>query len=47
MLKVNSLSIKKLDLAYFSAFASDSVPLDTNTDVDSDPWSAMNALTSL
>jgi len=34
-------------LAYFSAFTSDSVPLDTNTNVDSGPWSAMNALTSL
>jgi len=34
-------------LAYFSAFASDSVPSDTNTDVDSDPWSEMNALTIL
>ena len=36
-----------LDLAYFSAFASDSVPSDTSTDVNSDSWSAMNALTSL
>jgi len=36
-----------LDLAYFSIFASDSIPSDTSTDVDSDPWSAMNALTSL
>jgi len=36
-----------LDLAYFSAFASDSVPSDTSTHVGSDPWSAMNALTSL
>ena len=36
-----------LDLAYFFAFASDSVPLDTSTDVDNDPWSIMNALTSL
>jgi len=36
-----------LDLAYFFAFASDSVPSDTSTDVDSDPWSTMNALTSL
>ena len=34
-------------MAYFSAFASNSVPSDTSTDVDSDPWSAMNALTSL
>jgi len=38
---------KDLDLAYFSAFASDSIPSDTSTDVGSDPWSAMNALTSL
>jgi len=38
---------KDLDLAYFPAFAYDYVPLDTSTDVDSDPWSAMNALTSL
>ena len=28
-------------------FASDSVPSDTSTDVDDDPWSAINALTSL
>jgi len=34
-------------LDYFSAFASDFVPSDASTDVDSDPWSAMNALTSL
>jgi len=38
---------KDLDLAYFSIFVSDSVTSDTSTDVDSDPWSAMNALTSL
>ena len=38
---------ENLDLAYFSAFASDSVPSNTNTDIDSDAWSAMNALTSL
>jgi len=38
---------ENLDLAYFSAFASDSVPSDTSTDMDSDPCSAMNALTSL
>jgi len=38
---------ENLDLAYFTAFASDSVLSDTSTDVDSDPWSAMNALTSL
>jgi len=36
-----------LDLAYFSTFALDSVRSDTSTDVDSDPWSTMNALTSL
>jgi len=36
-----------LDLAYFSVFASNSIPLDTSTDVNSDPWSAMNTLTSL
>ena len=36
-----------LNLAYFSVFASDSIPSDISTDVDSDPWSAMNALTSL
>ena len=28
-----------LNLAYFSVFASDSVPSDTSTDVDNDPWS--------
>ena len=37
---------EELDLAYFSVFASDSVPSDTSTDVD-DLWSAMDALTSL
>ena len=36
-----------LNLAYFSVFASDSVPSDISTEVDSDPLSAMNALTSL
>jgi len=36
-----------LDLAYFSAFALNFVPLDTSTDMDNNPWSAMNALTSL
>ena len=36
-----------LDLAYFSAFASDSVSSGSSTDMNSDPWSAMNALTSL
>ena len=28
---------EKLNLAYFSVFASDSIPLDTSTDVDDDP----------
>jgi len=28
-------------------FASDSVPSDTGTDADDDPWSAIDALTSL
>ena len=36
-----------LDLTYFSVFASDSVPSDTSTDMDSNPWLAMKALTSL
>ena len=34
-------------MAYFSALASDSVPSDTSIDIDIDPWSAMNVLTSL
>ena len=34
-------------MIYFSAFASDSVPSDTSTDMDSDQWSAVNALTLL
>ena len=38
---------EKLDLAYFSACASDSIPSDTSTDVDDDLWSAIGALTSL
>jgi len=38
---------EELDLTYFSMFASDSVPSDTSTDVDDDPWSAIDALTSL
>ena len=29
---------EELDLAYFSIFAFDFVPLDTSTDVDDDPW---------
>ena len=38
---------EELDLSYFSVFASDSVPSDTSIVVDDDPWSAINALTSL
>ena len=38
---------EELDLAYFSVFASDSVPSYTSTDVDDDPWSVIGALTSL
>jgi len=38
---------EELDLAYFSLFASDSVPSDTSTDADEDSWSAIGALTSL
>ena len=38
---------KELDLAYLSVFASDSVPSNTSTDVGDDPWSAIDALTSL
>jgi len=38
---------EELNLAYFSVFASDSVLSDTSTDVDNDPWSSMDALTSL
>jgi len=34
-------------LSYFSVFASDSVPSDISTGVDNDPWSAIDALTSL
>ena len=33
-----------LDLAYFSAFAYNSVPSDTSTDIDNDPWSVIDAL---
>ena len=29
---------EELDLAYFSVFASDSVPSNTSTDVGDDPW---------
>jgi len=35
---------KNLDLAYFFVFASDSVPSDTSNDIDSVPWSTMDAL---
>ena len=35
---------EELDLTYFSVFASDSVPLDTSTNVDDDPWSIIDAL---
>ena len=38
---------EELDLAYFFVFASDSVSSDTSTDVDDDPWSPIDALTSL
>ena len=38
---------EELNLAYFSVFASDSVPSDTSTDVDDDPRSAIDILTSL
>jgi len=38
---------KDFDLAYLSVFASDSLPSDTSIDVSNDPWSAIDALTSL
>jgi len=38
---------EELNLAYLSVFASDSVPLDTSTDVGDDPWLAIDVLTSL
>jgi len=38
---------EELDLANFSIFASDFVPSDTSTDVGDEPWSAIDALTSL
>ena len=38
---------KNLDLAYRSVLASDSVPSDTSTDVDSDSFPIIDALTSL
>ena len=37
---------EELNLAYFSVFASDSVPSDTSIKVDNDPQSAMDTLTS-
>ena len=37
---------ENLDLAYFSVLASYSVPLDTSTDVDSNPLSVIDALIS-
>ena len=46
MLEASDLH-ENLDLAYLSALASDSVPSDASTDVDSDPLSAINDLTSL
>jgi len=36
-----------LDLVYFSAFTSDSVPSDISTDVDSNQWLVVDALTLL
>ena len=38
---------EELNLAYFSVVASDSVPSDISTEVDNDPWSAIDDLTSL
>jgi len=38
---------EELDFAYFSVFASDFILSDTSTDIDDDPWSAIDALTSL
>ena len=35
---------EELNLAYFFVFTSDSVPSDASTEVDNDPWSAMDAL---
>jgi len=53
-LDVNNLTIdvgkwyinEELDLAYFSLFASNSVS-DASTDANDNPWSAIDALTSL
>ena len=38
---------EELNWAYFSVFASDLVPSDNSTELDNDPWSVMDALTSL
>ena len=38
---------EELDLIYFSVFTSDSMPSDASTDGGDDPWSAIDALTSL
>ena len=38
---------KILNLVYCSTFATDSILLDTSTDVNGDQWSAIDALTSL
>jgi len=38
---------EELDLVYFFMFASDSAPSDTSTDIDDDPWSTIDALSSL
>ena len=38
---------EELDLAYLSVFAFDSMQSDTSTDVGDDPWSTIDALTSL
>ena len=41
------VSDKMKDLVYYSAFASNSVPSNTSTDVDSDQWPTVDALKSL
>ena len=38
---------ENLDLAYLSTLASDSVPSDTSTDIDSNPMTAIDALIPL
>ena len=38
---------EELDLAYFFVFVSDFGPSNISTDVGNDPWSAIDALTSL